>query len=117
MKISIRKSPKKGRCVYAARKIKKGELVESCHLILMSLEDVAGTLEGYVYQYSRNTAAVALGNGSLFNHSDEANCEFYFDYKKKMLLIRAMRTIEAGEEVTINYRYSPQDKQRFHIHS
>jgi SET domain-containing protein len=117
MKIFIKKDPKKGRGVFATDKINKGELIESCHLILMDLHDVTGTLEGYVYQYSRDKAAVALGNGSLLNHSDEANSEFHFDYRKKMLVIEARRDILPGEEVTINYRYTPQDKKRFNIHS
>lgn len=117
MKTIIRKIPRKGRGIFAADRIRKGELIESCHLILMDLDDVAGTLEGYVYQYSKQKAAVALGNGSLLNHSDEANSEFYFDYRKKLLVIKAKRDILPGEEVTINYRYTPQDRKRFNIHS
>lgn len=115
MKTLIKKDQKKGRGVFASEKITKGELIEACHLILMDLDDVSGALEGYVYQYTDDKAAVALGNGSLLNHSDEANSDFYFDYRKKMLLIEAVRTIHPGEEITINYRYAPQDRERFNI--
>jgi SET domain-containing protein len=80
-------------------------------------DEVSETLEGYVYQYSNAKAAVALGNGSLLNHSDEANSEFYFDYRNKMLMIEAKRDILPGEEVTINYRYTPQDRERFNIYA
>jgi SET domain-containing protein len=79
------------------------------------MDQVSSPLEGYVYEYSKNKAAVALGNGSLLNHSDKANSDFEFDYKKKMLLIRAIRSISPGEEVTINYRYNPDDRTRFQI--
>jgi SET domain-containing protein len=115
MKVEIKIDPKKGRGVFAADKFKKGELIEACHLILLDLKDVFGNLEGYVYQYSKSQAAVALGNGSLLNHSDQANSDFYFNYKNQMLLIKALREIQSGEEVTIDYRYSSEDRKRFHI--
>lgn len=115
MKTIIKKDLKKGRGVFSSTKINKGELIESCHLIILDLKDVTGTLEGYVYQYSNHQAAVALGNGSLLNHSDEANSDFHFDYRRKVLLIKAIKPIAAGEEVTINYRYSSDDREKFQI--
>ena len=114
-KTAIRKDPLKGRGVFAIEGFKRGELVECCELILMDLKEVRDTLEGYVYQYSKNKAAVALGNGSLFNHSKKANCEFYFHYAKKLLYVRAKKLIPPGQEITINYGYDTALKERFKI--
>jgi SET domain-containing protein len=115
MNTEIRVHPKKGRGVFALDKVKKGDLVETCHLIIMDLMDISGPLEGYVYQFSKEKVAIALGNGSLYNHNDHANCEFSFDYKNKMLLIRAIKNILPEEEITINYRYSKEDREKFQI--
>ena len=90
-------------------------MVEVCELILLDLDQVQDDLEGYVYQYSKRKAAVALGNGSLFNHSDSSNCTFYFNYRKKQLVIEAIRDIEAGKELTINYGYDMKTRKRFNI--
>ncbi len=115
MKIVIQKHPIKGRAVFATEPIMKGEIIETCELLLLKLESVPEELEGYAYQYSKGTAAIALGNGSLLNHSKKANCDFSFNYKKQHLYIRAKKVIKAGEEITINYRYDSESKKRFKI--
>lgn len=115
MKTCILRDKRKGRGLYAKTEIRKGELIEACELILIDMNDVNGALEGYVYGYSKNKAALALGNGSLLNHSDRSNSEFYFDYRRKKLLIRAKRRIRPGEEITINYGYNEELKKRFNI--
>lgn len=115
MKTFVKDTRLKGRGVFAATDIKKNELIETCHLILMDLNDVQGALESYVYEYTPKTAAIALGHGSLYNHSDEANSEFDFDYKKKLLKVRAKKLIIKGSEITVDYGYSEDEKKRFGI--
>lgn len=111
----IKKDPVKGRGVYAAEKIDKGELVEVCELIIIDLDEVQGNLERYVYQYSARKAAIALGNGSLYNHSKKNNCDFTINPRKRHLYIRAIKTINPGEELTINYRYDASLKKKFRL--
>lgn len=115
MKIVIKKDPVKGRGVYASQDIAKGEVIEICELIVIKLQDVPPDLEGYVYHYNKSKAAVALGNGSLYNHSKKANCDFYYNPRKSHLYIRAKKAIKKGTEVTINYRYDASTKKRFNI--
>ncbi len=115
MKTFVKDTRLKGRGVFAAADIKKNELIEACHLILMDLNDVHGSLESYIYEYSTNTAAIALGNGSLYNHSDDPNSEFDFDFKKKILKVRAKKMIMKGSEITVDYGYSEEEKKRFGI--
>ncbi|MFP5385529.1 MAG: SET domain-containing protein-lysine N-methyltransferase [Bacteriovoracia bacterium] len=115
MRTIIKRDPIKGRGVYALQLITKGELIETCELIILDLEHVQDDLEGYVYQYSKRKAAVALGSGSLYNHSDSSNCIFYFNYRKKQLLFKACKDIEPGQEITINYGYDRQSKKKFNI--
>lgn len=117
MKTIVRKDRTKGRGLYATKGIKSGELIEACELIVMDYDEVQDTLEGYVYEYSKYRVAIALGNGSLLNHSDRSNSEFYFNYRKKQLCIRAKKNIRQGEEITINYGYNSEMKRRFKIMS
>lgn len=115
MKTKILKDTRKGRGLYASSSIKRGELIEVCELILLNMDEVNGSLESYVYGYTKNKAAIALGNGSLLNHSDRSNSDFSFDYKKKLLLIKARKDISPGEEITINYGYSKELKKKFNL--
>lgn len=113
MSVSIKKDRKKGRGVYTNRPFKKGELVEECELLLLPLAHVPLEIEGHVFEFTRRTAAIALGNGSLYNHSDHPNCYFYFNYRKQKLLFRTLRTIRRGEELTVEYGYDEELKARF----
>ena len=115
MKLSIGHDPVKGRGVFAEEEIQKGQVIEVCELLLMKLDDVPDVLEGYVYQYNQRQAAVALGNGSLYNHHSRANSEFHFNHQKKLLIIRAKRLIHPQEEITINYGYNKSQKRKFRI--
>ena len=114
-KIIIQKDPEKGRGVYARDFIPKGNINEVCQLLIFPLKSVPEELEGYVYEYTKGKVALALGNGSLYNHSDKSNARFYFNYQKKLLYIEAKRAIAPGEEITLNYGYDKATRKRFGI--
>ncbi|WPU64121.1 SET domain-containing protein-lysine N-methyltransferase [Peredibacter starrii] len=115
IKVFIEHDPKKGRGVFADQKIEKQQIIEECELLLMDLHEVGPTLEGYVYQYSKKLVALALGNGSLYNHSNQPNSRFYFNYRKKLLCIESLREIKSGEEITVDYGYTEEEKQKFNL--
>lgn len=115
MKTKVLKDSRKGRGLYAAKEIKTGEVIEICELILLNPGEVKETLEAYVYQYSKEKVAIALGNGSLLNHSDQSNSEFTFNYRKRLLRIKAKKRIRPGQEITINYGYDENLKRKFKI--
>jgi len=77
-------------------------------VILLSAEDrikIHDThLHDYYFQWDGDQAAIALGLGSLYNHSDKANAMFTMDYDFKQIRFVAIRDIGAGEEITTNYR-------------
>lgn len=84
-------------------------------MLLIDYDEITEGLEGYVYGFSKRKAAIALGNGSLYNHSSQPNAAFYFNYSKKILYIEAIKDISKEEEITINYGYSKSDRERFQI--
>lgn len=115
IKVHIRHDPRKGRGVFADQAVMDQQLIEVCELLLMDMHEVGETLEAYVYQYNKKLVAVALGNGSLYNHSDHPNSRFYFNYRKKLLYIEAIRKIEKGEELTVDYGYTAEEKLKFKL--
>jgi uncharacterized protein len=104
-------SRRHGRGVFAVRRFRKGELVERCPILRVSARDRAlldrTGLRGYVYRRRRGAGAIALGLGSLYNHSAEPNAEYELDLDDETFVFRARRAIAAGEEITISYGEEP----------
>lgn len=114
-KTKIKVDTVKGRGVYADEPIAKGEAIELCHLMVLDFDEVGGLLERYVFDFSPKKVAIALGNGSLYNHSDRPNAKCWMDTRKKILSFEALKGIKAGEEITINYGYGKEDRKKFQI--
>lgn len=109
LKVKVAKSNKlKGiRCIIADSKIKKGELIEECPIILLTKKDIEHinetTLTKYEFMWDDEYEAIALGYGSLYNHSEEPNVEWDRDFEKNVFVFTALKDIEPGEELTIDY--------------
>ena len=93
-------------------------------MIVVPSEDVAlirqTKLASYYYEWGEDCeqGAIALGYGSLYNHSYEPNARFEFHEDQDCLEFIALREIEAGEEITINYNNleeSAADPVRFDV--
>ena len=105
--IAIKHARKKGRGVFARKEIKKGILIERVPVVILPVGEVWGTkkaspLADYVFNWEEDSVAVALGYGSLYNHSYEPNAKYY-DVGTMTLVFEAIRDIKKGEEITINY--------------
>lgn len=102
-------SPIHGLGVFTKLTIKKGTFIEIAPFIQGSSEDYAllstTMLHDYYFMVADKKAPIAIGLGfsSWYNHSCPANA-IYSIHKKKMIIeIKAVRNIEVGEEITINY--------------
>lgn len=99
----------KGRGVYCREKLTKGSLIELCQVILLSSEDTQKIHKTRIHDYyfvwdiSAGTSAIALGNGSLYNHSDNPNAEFELDIEFQLIKFTAIKDIEPGEEILVSY--------------
>src|SRR3989338_5982455 len=105
-----------GRGVFAASNIEKGELIEQCPVIEMMEADIRATLEGislrnyyFIWGNERDRAAVALGYGSIYNHSFEPNARYDKLIEEKRIDFVALKTIPKNEEITVNYNGDPAD--------
>jgi len=107
--VSVAHSPGRGRGVFAARPYEAGETIEVCPAIILSEADARtldGTqLYGYYFGWGEDgtEAAIALGYGSLYNHSVAPNAEHHKNFSAGTLSIVAAQSIAAGEEIFIRY--------------
>jgi SET domain-containing protein len=114
--IEVRWTRKKGRGVFARKAIRKGTVIERAPIILLPTKDVFSQtadskLAEYVFAWGRDTVAVVLGYGSLYNHSYQPNAQYY-DGGRLAQMFTAIRDIRAGEEITVNYNGSPGSRVR-----
>ncbi|GAA5992085.1 hypothetical protein JCM11641_002534 [Rhodosporidiobolus odoratus] len=118
------KDPTVGRGVFATADIPAGQVVEISPVLVLSEEEYTGRkksepndgalkgveasqLRGYVFSWGRNgSMAVALGLGSLFNHSSSPNVSYSLDSATYTITYRTAKPVQAGEELTIFYGHS-----------
>lgn len=99
--LRVKKSPRGGRGVYAARYFRKGDLIERCHLIVANDDDWGEALSDYIFSHGESTAAIPLGNGLLYNHDDDPNADYVI--RNAFMTITAARDIRSGEEIFVSY--------------
>ena len=106
-----------GRGVFAAQKIKKGEAIEVCPLIIVPKSDMSNLRESILVTYffyfgkKKERLAVALGFGSIYNHSYTPNATYKIKVKKKTIDFTAIKDIKKNEEITFNYSFgNPKNK-------
>lgn len=114
-KLNIRSSPLHGIGVFAATNISQGELVEVCPIILLNEVDTKSidTTKLYNYYFSWDKgSAIALGYGSLYNHSYTPNISYEKDYSSRTIRFIALRDIAIDEELCSNYNGTPESQEK-----
>jgi uncharacterized protein len=98
-----------GRGVFTSEDIPKGTVIEVSPVIVMSGEDRKlldqTLLHDYIFEWGnrRERCCMALGYIPLYNHSYKSNCEYEMDFTDRVISIKSVRFIKAGEEIFINY--------------
>ncbi len=111
----VRRSIRGGRGLYANRDFRKGQtLLEDPVLIFPSKEATPRSLiHKYTFDWADDdTSALALGLGSLINHSYEPNAVYVFRWREKAIRFVAHCDIRKGEEILMNYNHDPDDTRR-----
>ncbi len=119
--IEVGISPTLGiRGVLAARNIRRGEVIERCPVVLIDNRQ-ANLIEQTVfnnfwYDWNQRYSCIALGYGSLYNHSFQPNVRYHYDYRNRRLVYSALQDICQGEELVINYNGEPDDTSEIDTH-
>jgi SET domain-containing protein len=62
-------------------------------------------LHDYIFEWgpTKEECCMALGYIPIYNHSYASNCEYFMDFETDSIFVKTVRSIAAGEELTINY--------------
>ena len=128
--VEVRRDKSKGRGargVYASASIAADSLIERVPVILIPKTQVFGTeyaaqqaarISWYVFAWNvptkREYVAVALGYGSIYNHSFAPNA-VYRCVPPDAIEFSSLRAIESGEEIVVNYNGDPNDLTPMHF--
>lgn len=87
----------------------KGEIIEICPIIFVGYEAKAiDRIKDFIFEIEKTGAkggmwGLVLGYGSLYKHSEKPNVEYAYNRANRQMYFMAARTIQAHEELTINY--------------
>ncbi len=110
-RIFVDSVPGMGRGVFAGQPLQKGEVIETCPVILLSKPDVARVVETILDKYlfawndEQGTCCIALGFGSLYNHSPKPNAAGCRILDRNEIEFVALRDIEEGEQILTDYEW------------
>lgn len=106
-KVRVGESDIHGIGVFATASIDTGDIVEVCPVLILDAGDIAlvdrTRLYDFYYGWPEGQGALALGYGSLYNHSADPNADYEKDPWGQVIRVRALRPIAEGEEVTVDY--------------
>lgn len=113
--ISLRGSKGRGRGVFSEKHFSRGEIIEKCPVLMIprsQLDHIYETVLGdYVYPWGENDEGAILpqGLGLFYNHSYAPNADWVQDMNELTQCFVALRDIDPGEEITVNYNGPPDD--------
>jgi uncharacterized protein len=102
--------------VFATQPFAAGDEIERCPMLIAeegNEEELEAGAVGYVFGWGDGQTALALGYGSLYNHSYSPNATTL--ETKDELVITATRDIAVGEEIYINYMGTAQEGVWFDV--
>lgn len=115
-KIQIKKSPVHNYGIFANEDIQEGELIEEVRLLRLGWRAKYNgdpVIKDYVWtnnncmckdcQIHGPHQYIALGYGSIYNHSDNQNTIVNLDFKNEIMTIKAKTIIPKDSEIFVNY--------------
>lgn len=114
--IYVKKTKGKGRGVFASRPIAKGTIIERVPVVILPVQEIytdtiSTKLADYVFNWGKDKVAIAMGYGSLYNHSYRPNAA-YAAKGRRTQVYSALRDIDADEEITVNYNGDARSRKK-----
>ena len=107
--IYVKKSNIHGYGVFTDLDIKKGELIEECVVPYQIISLHSDVLINYRYVWAKRRGdtpigfCIALGFGSIYNHSKEENIGWEINEKERIITFTAIKDIKKNEELLFDY--------------
>ncbi len=111
--IAQSKIPDSGKGVFASEDIKKGEVIEVAPILILDFEDFVDTKWNLLFEYYfwlDDFVVLALGFGSMYNHSEDFNAEYLVNKEHQTITFIATKDIKKDEEIYFNYKGSYKTK-------
>jgi len=110
-KIEVKDSRTHGVGVFAKKSIKKNEVLEEDHFIILKGDwhKLPRLMQEYIFGWTKDMpdykskAALVFGTGAIYNSSSKPNAEWLTETRKKRFIYYATKNIKAGEEILIDY--------------
>ena len=105
----VNETVEKGRGVFTRERIPANTVIELAPVIVMESKDREyldkTLLHDYIFEWGKekNKCAMALGLIPIYNHCYKSNCEYFMDFEDDSIMVKTVRVVENGEELTINY--------------
>lgn len=105
----VEHTAEKGRAVFTRERIPANTVIEISPVIVMKKSEREyldkTLLHDYIFEWGKekDKCCMALGLIPIYNHSYKSNCEYFMDFEDESIMIKTVRVIENGEELTINY--------------
>lgn len=107
-----------GNGVFTSQRIKANTIIEVSPVIVMEhaerlLLDKT-LLHDYIFEWGdkEKQCCMAMGYVPLYNHSYNSNCEYEMEFDKQIISITAVKDIQTGEELFINYNGTYNDRKK-----
>lgn len=105
--LEIRSSTIHRRGVFATRAFAAGDTVERCPVVVVPAAERPlldrTNLVNYYFYWESGAAAIALGYGSLYDHSASPRARYCKDFDASVVAFVAVQDIETGCEITVDY--------------
>ena len=99
-----------GHGIFTTRFLPADTTLEECPYLKIRSDECAGALDDYVFNLETaeengdtDVYSLVLGWGSLFNHSDRHNTEYWHDTDRDLIVFHTVRDVSAGEQLFVNY--------------
>jgi uncharacterized protein len=102
-----------GKGMFCNKNLGENEAIEIVPVLVLDHSDKLKIHETKLHDYyfiwgeDESHCAIALGYGSLYNHSTDPNAHYEMDFENETIAFFAIKEILAGEEITINYHGEP----------
>lgn len=113
--ICIKDTGKYGKGLFATRDIPKDELIEVSPVLISPKNEWKYLKKTILFNYcfywgEKKDTAIALGYGSLFNHSYTPNVTYDYNDQNLTIEFYTIDDIKLGAELTINYNGEVEDQ-------
>ena len=99
-----------GHGVFTTTAIAIDTTLEECRHLRVDKDSCTGILDDYVFNLEPEEGcqeslhySLPLGWGSLYNHADSHNTEYWHDVERDLIIFYTIKDVSAGEQLFINY--------------